>query len=278
MQILTAAELKAFDTPPLLSHPQRETLFRISARLASILASLRSPTNQVGLLLTVGYFRATKRFFVPPFSPADVVYVTKQLGYIPEQINLDAYDNKASASRHRRLTLDYLGFRPFNALARQEMTQEIRVMVRSQMRPKAIFLQLLKLLETRKTEIPSAYTLTELITQASQQHKRELTATIEAHLSPTHRALLDALLEKQEPLWQPEPQVQRYKLTLLKRFSQSTKPGKIKSNLEDLRILRPLYHDVEAVASALDLTPEGVRYYANSVLPTSMLDFHIRFR
>ena len=159
-----------------------------------------------------------------------MVYVTKQLGYTPEQIDLDAYDNKASASRHRRLTLDYLGFRPFNAQARQEMAQEIRMMVRSQMRPKAIFLQLLKLLETRKTEIPSAFALTELITQESQQHKRELTETIEAHLSPTHRTLLDALLEKQESLWQPEPQVQRYKLTLLKRFSQSTKPAKIKGN------------------------------------------------
>ena len=266
MQILTAAELKAFDTPPLLSYPQRETFFRVSERLASMLASLRSPTNQVGLLLTVGYFRATKRFFGPLFIPADVVYVTQQLGYTPAQIDLDAYDNKASASRHRQLTLDYLGFRPFNAQARQEMAQEIRVMVRSQMRPKAIFLQLLKLLETRKTEIPSAYALTELITQASQQHKRELTATIEAHLSPTHRTLLDALLDKQESLWQPEPHVQRYKLTVLKRFSQSTKPGKIKGNLEDLCVLRPLYHDVEAVASALDLTPEGVRYYANSVL------------
>jgi hypothetical protein len=27
MQILTAAELNAFDTPPLLSYPQRETFF-----------------------------------------------------------------------------------------------------------------------------------------------------------------------------------------------------------------------------------------------------------
>ena len=266
LQILTAAELKAFDTPPLLNHTQRETFFRVSEHLADLLATLRNPTNRVCVLLTVGYFRATNRFFVAPFSSADVAYVTQQLGYTPEQIDLDTYDDKASASRHRRLTLDYLGFRPFNAQARQEMAQEIHMMVRSHMRPKAIFLQLLKLLETRKTEMPSAYALTELITHASQQHKRALTETIEAHLSPTHRALLDALLEKQEALWQSEPQVQRYKLTLLKRFSQSTKPAKIKGNIEDLRVLRPLYHEVEAVVGALDLTPEGVRYYANSVL------------
>jgi len=231
LHILTAAELTAFDTPALLSHTQRETFFRVSERLADLLATLRSPTNRVCLLLTVGYVRATKRFFVSPFSPADVAYVTQQLGYTPDQIDLDTYDDKASASRHRRLTLDYLGFRPFNAQARQEMAQEIRMMVRSHMRPKAIFLQLLKLLEIRKTEMPSAYALTELMTHVSQQHKRELTETIEARLSPMHRALLDALLEKQEALWQPESQVQRDKLTLLKRFSQSTRPAKIKGNI-----------------------------------------------
>jgi TnpA family transposase len=146
------------------------------------------------------------------------------------------------------------------------MAQEIQGMVRSQLRPKVIFVQLLTLLETRKTEIPSAYTLTELITKISQQHQHQLTHTLEAHLLPTHRALLDALLDKQEALWQPEPQVQRYKLTLLKRFSQSTKPASIKANIEDLRVLRPLYQELAAVVEALDLTPEGVRYYANTVL------------
>jgi TnpA family transposase len=266
MQILTAAEHQAFETPPVFSPTEREMFFHISESLQELLAPLRSPTNGVCLVLTVGYFRATKRFFAVPFPQADVAYVAHQLGYTPDQIDLAAYDAKATASRHRRLTLDYLGFRPFNGQARQEIAQEIHRMIRAQMRPKAMLLQVLKLLETRKTEIPTAYALTELITHESQQHRRALTATIEAHLSPMHRALLDALLDKQESLWQLEPHVQRYKLTLLKRFSQSTKPAKIRANVEDLRILRPLYHEVEAVVHALDLTPEGVRYYANAVL------------
>src|SRR5262249_34670727 len=155
---------------------------------------------------------------------ADIAYVAHQLGYGLDQINLDTYDVKASASRHRRLTLDYLGFRPFNDQAREDIAQEIRTMIRSQLRPKAIFFPVLKLLEPRKTQIPSPYALTELITQERQQHQRQLMHTIEAHLSPEHRALLDALLDKQEALWPAVPHVQRYKLTLLKRFSQSTKP------------------------------------------------------
>src|SRR5262245_957910 len=266
MHILTASEHKAFDAPPALSYAERDTFFQVSERLDAILVTLSSPTHRVGLVLTVGYFRATKRFFTPPFDPADVAYVAKRLAHTPEQIDFESYDAKASASRHRKLTLDYLGFRPFNAQVRHEMAQEIRTMVRSQMRPKAIFWHVLNLLETRKTEIPGAFALAELITKESQHHRRELAETINRSLSTRHRELLDALLDKQEALWLPEPQVQRYKLTLLKRFSQSTRPSRINANIEDLCVLRPLYHEVEAVVSALDLTPEGVRYYANSVL------------
>jgi hypothetical protein len=157
MHILTTAAHEAFDTPPVVSYAERETFFSVSASLDALLATLRSPTNRLCLVLTMGYFRATKRFFAPPFHQTDVAYVAKKLGYAPEQIDLDAYDEKATTSRHRKLTLDSLGVRPFNAQARQEMAQEIRTMVRSQMRPKAIFLQVLELLEIRKTEIPSAY-------------------------------------------------------------------------------------------------------------------------
>lgn len=266
MHILTASEHKDFETPPLFSAAERDTFFQLSEGLRHLLETLRHPTNRVCLLLTVGYFRATKRFFPPPFSPTDVAYVAQSLGYPAEQIDLETYDVKASASRHRTLTLEYLGFRPFNAQVRQEIALEVRAMIRSQMRPKAIFGRVLHLLATRKTEIPSAYALTALITTESQHHRRVLAETLEHALSTQHRTLLDALLEKQETLWQPEPHVQRYKLTLLKRFSQSTRPAKIKANLEDLRVLRPLYQEIAPVVEALDLTPQGVRYYANAVL------------
>ena len=65
MHILTASEQKAFDAPPVFSYAERDTFFQVSERLDAILATLRSPTNRVGLVLTVGYFRATKRFFPP---------------------------------------------------------------------------------------------------------------------------------------------------------------------------------------------------------------------
>jgi hypothetical protein len=62
MQILTASEHQAFDAPPVFSYAERDRFFQVSERLNAILAMLRSPTNRIGLVLTIGYFRDIKRF------------------------------------------------------------------------------------------------------------------------------------------------------------------------------------------------------------------------
>jgi hypothetical protein len=80
---------------------------------------------------------------------------------------------------------------------------------------------------------------------------------INTQLSPELRELLEVLMEKSETSIDPSPQIQRFKLTLLKKISQSTKPSKISSTLDDWQTLRLLYDDLEPVIASLDLTHEG---------------------
>ena len=108
----------------------------------------------MGFVVTLGYFPATRRFFARWLHQTDLDYITGQLGYLPGLITLDSYA-KSVQSRHRTLILDYLGFRPFNTQARQEIAAEIHTMVRSHMRPKPILLRVLEILESQKTEISS---------------------------------------------------------------------------------------------------------------------------
>jgi hypothetical protein len=69
LQILTASEHQDFETPPRFSAAERATFFQLSAGLSRLLETLRTPTNRGCLLLTVGYFRATKRCLPPPLRP-----------------------------------------------------------------------------------------------------------------------------------------------------------------------------------------------------------------
>ena len=87
-----------------------------------------------------------------------------------------------------------------------------------------IFLHGLDVLVRRKTEIPNARTLTDLIIGETRRHKGTLTEVINAHVPPEVRALLEALLEKADPSALLTPQFQRFQLTLLKPISQSAKP------------------------------------------------------
>src|SRR5262249_47467906 len=156
-----------------------------------------------------------------------IEHVAQRLGYLPGLIELDRYDEKATTARQRQVILEYLGFRPFDVQARQELAREIRPMIRSQQRPKAILLHVVDILSRRKIEVPNLFPLTAVITREITRHKQALAATLATHLTPAHRTLLDALLVKAETGEAPSSQVQRFALTLLKRFSHSTRPSRI---------------------------------------------------
>ena len=57
-----------------------------------------------------------------------------------------------------------------------------------------------------------------------------------------------------------------YKLTLMKKLSQSTKPSKVKERVVDLSLVRGLYDQLSPTLQSLALMPGGIRYYAESVL------------
>jgi hypothetical protein len=234
LQILTPAEAAVFETPPVFSPLERGRFFQVPESFAPLLASQRTFPNQVCLVLTLGYFRATKRFFPQHFHPADIEHVAQRLGYLPGLVELDRYDEKATTAHQRQVILAYLGFRPFDVQARQELAREIRTMIRSQQRPKVILLHAVDLLSRRKIEVPNLFTLTALIAKELARHKQTLAATLDTHLTPAHRTLLDALLVKVETEDTPDSQGPRFPLALLKRFSHSTRPSRIKANCADL--------------------------------------------
>lgn len=117
MRIVTPAEQAAFDTPPVFTHRERQKCFASPTSLGNVLATLRTPVNQVGFLVMLGYFRATKRFFTRQFHDTDVHYVARLLDVDAASIELGTYE-KSVQSRRRHSILEYLGFRAFDEHAR----------------------------------------------------------------------------------------------------------------------------------------------------------------
>jgi hypothetical protein len=138
-------------------------------------------------------------------------------------------------------------------------------MVRSQLRPKHILQQVVDILLRNKIEILGYFTLAEIISKSMLIYKKELGEIIKKQLTKENRPLLDSLLER-EAADHVDDKLKRYKLTLLKKFYQSTRPMKVKANTEDLATLSNLFHRLETVINAINLSDEGIRYYARFVL------------
>jgi mannitol-1-phosphate/altronate dehydrogenase len=96
-------------------------------------------------------------------------------------------------------------------------------MIKSHTRPKLMLEQACDILIRYKIEIPRYHTLYTIISREMKQHQEDLNQTIRQGLTEEKKILIDMLLDKEDG--------SRYRLTLLKRFSHSTKPAKIKSRI-----------------------------------------------
>lgn len=266
MQILNALEEEAFESPPHFTSIERKKFFTLPLGLQEQFDGFRTPTNKVCFLIVFGYFKARRKFFGKQFRPPDVEFVATRFCLEPSDVETTAYD-KQTALRHQQTILDFFGYGRFDEKGEEFAAREVAAKVRAHRRPKTIFLELVEALTRHKIALPKYYLLAELIAREINTHKRALIQLVDEHLTAEGRAMLDDLLEKEDvPETEEPPKVQRYRLTLLKKFHHSTKPSKIKANIADLQLLRSLYSAIAPTLAALDLADEGLRYYANSVI------------
>ena len=98
----------------------------------------------------------------------------------------------------------------------------------------------------KRIQVPKVGTLAELIRLGLNQRKTELVKLMEAHLTDQARHLLDGLFT------QPDNQNQ-YRLTLLKKLSQSTRPSRVRAAIADFETLAGLYRQLEGILATLAL-------------------------
>ena len=203
-----------------------------------------------------GYFKATNKFYQRKFHQKDIDFVVAKLSItLPES---DAEYKRRTYLNHRETILAYTGCKKFDKTAISLLTDTLTPMIRSHTRPKLILQQVCDFLITHKIEIPTYYTLCAIISNEIKKQQEKLNQTIVKGLTKERKTLLDGLLSKEEG--------SRYRMTLLKRFSHSTKPAKIKSNIADLIVLQELFQAIEPVIALLQLTNEGMKYYAYSAI------------
>ena len=113
LAILTIAERRRFDHPPVFNKEERRRQFLVPADVRLKLSHTRTHTNKVGFLLQFGYFRATGRFFATEyFRRRDIDYVKKLFNL--ESVKLAQYSDR-QARRHRQSICNLMNWRKIDA-------------------------------------------------------------------------------------------------------------------------------------------------------------------
>lgn len=261
MKILSDAEQMLFDRPPQLSSAERRRVFELPVTVSSAAHEVQSVPAKIGFLVSAGYFRSARRFFLAAdFHERDIAYAAGRLGIAASGFDHAAYSAR-TRQRHRLQILELSGFRPFDHGTAQLLETELEIMARSHSEPGQIFWRAVDWLVSRRVEIPTSFRLTEAVSRAVQQRGRVIAKLIAQAMTSETRLLLDSMLLRDETNVSQSP----YQLTLLKRLSQSTRPTKIRERLVDLGVMKELYAKVAPILSVLNLGSEGIRYFAGSV-------------
>ncbi len=144
-------------------------------------------------------------------------------------------------------------------------------MVKSQLKPQLIFFRCIDLLRQVKVELPSCRRLSLLILDVLNRYKRDLSQIIHESISEETQILLDQLFVQKE-----DSRTSQYRLTLLKKISQSSKPTKVKERIEDLNFIADLYEKIKTILETTGLKHEGIKYFAGSVLKSQIFQLNQR--
>jgi len=113
---------------------------------------------------------------------------------------------------------------------------ELETTARSHSGPALIFWRAVDWLVSKRIEIPTSFRLTEAVSRAVQRRARAIDKLIADAMTSEVRVLLDSMFLRDENAPGQSP----FRLTLLKRLSQSTRPTKIRERLEDLGVMKEL--------------------------------------
>ena len=258
MTILNSRDRDEFEAVPKFNHNDRKKYFVFNNEIMSLLDNIRVPQNKIHFMLMLGYFKYTHKFYTKSFNEKDVQHLCVKLSI--SDIKPTKFHGQMVA-RNKKVILKYLNYSLYGQKAEHILKTDINIMVRSQVRPKLMFIRCVELLKKHKFEVPSHRIISRFIINEINLHKKELTKSISEQLTDDLKVSLNSLIENNEL-----SERESYSLTLLKKFHQSTKPLKVKENIADLKLLRDIYDQTEPLYRTLNLNPDGLRFYANYVL------------
>ena len=216
LRIHLGKERELYEQPPLVPAAEQARVFAVPAWSDAHLLRILAPANRVGLLLQLGYFQISQRFYVATRYHAAVV---QQMGLGPDEFAAIRYTD-ARYYAHQQIICEQLDIGRFEAAAADRFYQETVRLHSQHLKPSTVFDYLVLFLHEHRLELPAYNTLADLITRVMLAFKKRLLRRLQQHLQLDEQRLLNRLLAAEEPAAREADADRRYPLAFLKRIHQ----------------------------------------------------------
>jgi len=278
-EFLSPEARQRFDCPPEFNAEKRILFLQAPVWALEYVKGLHTPSNKVGFLLQVGYFRVVSRFFLPSrFHQADVDFVAEKISVNVNDVNIDEYESR-TALRHQKEILSYFGFTPFSKLSSEELLQEAERLAHVQTRPNLIFGGMVSFLQEHHIEIPTYQAIRTILEKALDNFERDLESILSRNLTEEDILLLDKLLQEHSSYQEDAKahlKIKRYEITFFKRISQSMETKQIRERVQNFQHLKKMYQQLVRVAKRLKLSDATIQFYAEYVINNQIPQVAIR--
>jgi TnpA family transposase len=257
LQILDVDELEALYGRPRLTPEERLQYFTLTPAEHDARALLRSVPSQLYFMLQLAYFKAKQLFFTFTFAEVadDVAYLLAHAGFAAPAPSF-APLNKRTILHHRQLILDLFRYRLCAAPERQQLVARAQQAARMSSKPIYVFRELLQFLIEQRIVLPGYTVLQELAGKALMEEQQRLINLMQTHLAPHECTAFDTLFADTDGL---------YTLTRLKHEPKDFSLGEMRQEIRRGDQLRPLYQLAKRIVPELEISNEGIKYYASLV-------------
>ncbi len=255
LQILDDDEAISLYTYIPFTDEERKLYFALSESERTLLK--RQPIKtRIYFILQLGYFKAQKQFFSFNLNEVvtDLIYIHQ--AHYPDH-DIDNYTVSANTlAAQQKIILDLCRYRPCGEGERHALELKAFQLAKISTKPIYIFRELLQYLEENRIVIPPYTYLQDAIGNVLQQEQRRLIAFMKTHLTAKDIGKLENLLQNPQGL---------YEITLLKRSPKDFGPREMKREINRGEQIQPLYQLGKQFIPKLDISNEGVNYYASLV-------------
>jgi len=274
LHILDDEEVEALYGRPCFSVDERAEYFTLEPAEVALLRSLRGVSSQVAFLLQLGYFKAKQLFFPVPFDEVseDVTYLLAR--YFPQapQASLRSVNMRTLFNQHHML-LAHFDYRRCGAHERAHLAHRASQVARLNAKPVYVFRELWQYVTEQRIVAPGYTLLQDMVGTALTAEQTRLETILRADLAPEECTALDTLLGSDTGL---------HPITQLKHDPKDFSVGEMRREIERATDLRPLAQLADHLFPQLDISNEGIKYYAAlaryySVFRLRQLDTHTTY-